>query len=164
MTIVVTSPRNSSNRRVVLPDEFFVDDDGVDEEVPAVKEQQQKERQLVRRMTPADGRPPRHNNDHLSQHRGQSIEWRDVCMNVKLAAKKKKRNNGDDAVPVVEENNKKILDHVWGGAKAGELSAIMGASGALLRCGVLSSSLLPSFFFAIGSPFSFSPSSWAALT
>jgi hypothetical protein len=135
MTIVVTSPRNSSNRRVVLPDEFFVDDDGVDEEVPAVKEQQQKERQLVRRMTPADGRPPRH-NDQLSQHRGQSIEWRDVCMNVKIAAKKKKRNDDENVV----ETNKKILDHVWGGAKAGELSAIMGASGALL-CAVFSSFL-----------------------
>lgn len=45
---------------------------------------------------------------------GKNLEWRNVCMNV----------HGKN-----EMVEKKILDRMWGSAKAGDLTAVMGASG-----------------------------------
>jgi hypothetical protein len=110
---------STSSRIVPRTGEFFVDDDPViDEEEPE--------------GAAAAQQPPLHHEEtagrgttkSVSYARpvGQNIEWQNVCMNVQKA----KKQQGDGAAAMVE---KKILDHVWGSAQAGELSAIMGPSG-----------------------------------
>lgn len=113
------NPTKISFRRVfrvtltmtVNTDEFFVDDD--DNAVRSDPQQQVKPNETI-------GTKPTTTTSKKSvayAGRGKTLEWRNVSMNI--TAKKK----GD-------EIEKKILDNVWGSSNAGELSAIMGASGA----------------------------------
>jgi ABC-type multidrug transport system fused ATPase/permease subunit len=111
---------STSIRTEILPriGEFFVDDDPViDEEEPAAVVSQQQSH-----YEETAGRGTTKAVSYARQEAGQNIEWRDVCMNVQKTKKK-----GD-----VAAMEKKILDHVWGSAQAGELTAIMGPSGTFL--------------------------------
>jgi len=72
--------------------------------------------------------PPRSKMDSKffnTDRKPQNLTWSNVNMIVNVESKKKKGDNKRQ-----EKEKKKILDNVWGEAKGGELSAIMGSSGA----------------------------------